>query len=318
MSASRAPCLSQLVHAATPDPIEAEKTALKAKLIAVSAALVAEAKCMPDDREDLWEEKVMWLRHWEKRSGEVFPLVERGRELDIDTKIDTADGPVVVEADEAYEQWVAEEIAWLKVDEDMWMEEEASQGAEGQGASAAEPVASVRMTHVEVPQLAHKRSQQAVTEGDDDDKPKITIPPGAVLHPVPCTWCTLKGMSCIGPSGKTCDGCVKMKQRCEKSNKGTGKKAQAGASVARSTKAPKAGPSKWAHNDNDDMEVVETCTRGKGKAPVHGGFDGKTASDISQALGMVRAEAMAAHAANLRLQVCIEQLSEALAKLGVE
>ncbi|KAI6140979.1 hypothetical protein BKA82DRAFT_32705 [Pisolithus tinctorius] len=108
-----------------------------------------------------------------------------------------------------------------------------------------------------------------------------------------------------------------MKQGCEKSNKGTGKKAQAGASVAWLTKALKAGPSKWAHND-DNMEVVETCTHGKGKAPVHGGLDGKTASDISQALGMVRAKAKAAHAANLRLQVRIEQLSEALAKLGVE
>ncbi|KIN93753.1 hypothetical protein M404DRAFT_35780 [Pisolithus tinctorius Marx 270] len=316
MSASHAPRLSQLVRAATPDPIEAEKTALKAKFIAASAALVAEAKCMPDDREDLWEEKVTWLRCWEKQSGEVFPLVEHGRELDVDTKIDTADGPVVAEADEAYERWVVEEIVQLKVDEDVRMEEEASQGAEGQGASAAEPVASVRMTHMEVPQPARKCSQQAIAEGDDDDKPKITIPPGAVLHPVPCAWCALKGMSCIGPSGKTCDGCVKMKQRCEKSNKGTGKKAQAGASVARSTKAPRAGPSKRAHDD--DVEVVKTRMCSKGKAPVHGGFDGKTALDISQALGMVRAEAMAAHAANLRLQVRIEQLPEALAKLGVE
>ncbi|KIO03828.1 hypothetical protein M404DRAFT_26804 [Pisolithus tinctorius Marx 270] len=322
MSASRAPRLSQLVCAATPDPIEAEKTALRAKFIAASAALVAEAKCMPDDREDLWEEKVMWLQRWEKRSGEVFPLVERGRELNVDTKIDAADGLAVAEADEAYERWVSEETTQLKVDEDVRMEEEASQGTEGQGASAAEPVASVRMTHVEVPQPARKRSRQAVAEGDDDDKPKITVPPRAVLHPVPCARCALEGMSCIGPSGKTCDGCVKMKQRCEKSNKGTGKKAQAGASVARSTKAPKAGPSKRAHDDDDDddddVEVVETRARGKGKVPVRGGFDGKTASDISQALGMVRAEAVAAHAANLRLQVRIEQLSEALAKLGVE
>ncbi|KAI6143992.1 hypothetical protein BKA82DRAFT_32424 [Pisolithus tinctorius] len=316
MSASHAPCLSQLVCAATPDLIEAEKAALKVKFIAMSVALVAEAKCMPDNREDLWEEKVMWLQHWEKRLGKVFPLVKCGRELNVNTKIDVADGPVVAEVDEAYEWWVAEEIAQLKVDKDVRMEEEASQGIEGQGASAAKPVASIRMTHVEVPQLACKRSRQAVTEGNDDDKLKITIPLGSVLHVVPCAQCALKGMSCTGPSSKTCDGCVKMKQRCEKSNKGTGKKVQAGAS------APKAGPSKQAHNDDDDddndVEVVETCACGKGKVPVHGGFDGKTASDISQALGMVRAEAVAVHAANLRLQVRIEQLLEALEKLGVE
>ncbi|KAI6140978.1 hypothetical protein BKA82DRAFT_4362491 [Pisolithus tinctorius] len=133
-----------------------EKAALKAKFAAASAALVAEAKCMLDNREDLWEEKVMWLQCWEKRLGEVFPLVERSRELNIDMKIDVADGLVVVEKDEAYEQWVAEEIAWLKVDEDVQMEEEASQGTEGQGASAAKPVVSIRMTHMEVPQPAHK------------------------------------------------------------------------------------------------------------------------------------------------------------------
>ncbi|KIN96035.1 hypothetical protein M404DRAFT_33691 [Pisolithus tinctorius Marx 270] len=292
MSASCAPHLSQLICTATPNPIKVEKAALKAKFIAVAAALVAEAKCMLDDREDLWEEK-----------GKVFPLVECGRELDVNTKIDMADGPVVAEVDEAYEWWVVEEIAWLKVDKDVQMEEEASQGVKGQGMSAAEPVVSVRMTHVEVPQLVCKQSQQAIAEGNDDDKPKITIPLGSTER---------QDMQQV----------MKMKQRCEKSNKGTGKKVQARASVAQLTKALKAGPSKWAHDNDDDndddMEVVKTHAHGKGKALVHGRFDGKTALDISQALGMVRAEAMAVHAANLRLQVRIKQLVEALAKLGVE
>ncbi|KIN94528.1 hypothetical protein M404DRAFT_34961 [Pisolithus tinctorius Marx 270] len=303
MSTNCAPCLSQLVCAATPDPVEAEKAALKAKFIAASVALVAKAKCILDDREDLWEEK-----------GEVFLLVEHGRELNVDTKIDMADGLVVVEAEEAYEQWVVEEITWLKVDKDVWMEEEALQGIEGQGVSAAVLVAMERMLHVEVPQPVHKWSWQAVAEGDDVDKLKISIPPGLVLHMVPCTQCTVKGMPCIRPSGKTCNG-------CEKSNKGVGKKVQARASVVQLTKAPKASPSKWAHDDNDDdddMEVVETHVHSKGKVPVHGRFDGKTTSDIFQALGMVRAKAMATHAANLCLQVHIEQLLEALAKLGVE
>ncbi|KAI6155652.1 hypothetical protein BKA82DRAFT_17482 [Pisolithus tinctorius] len=88
-----------------------------------------------------------------------------------------------------------------------------------------------------------------------------------------------------------------MKQGCEKSNKGVGKRVQAGALIVHSTKAPKASPSKRALNDDDDdddMEVVETHVCGKGKAPVCGGLDGKTTSDILQALGMVRAEAMAA------------------------
>ncbi|KAI6012802.1 hypothetical protein F5J12DRAFT_781660 [Pisolithus orientalis] len=296
MSANCAPCLSQLICAATPNPIEAEKAALKVKFVAASMALVTKAKSL-----------IIF-------QGEVFPLVECSRELDIDMKIDVADGPVVAEADEAYEWWVAEEVMWLRVDKDVWMKEETSQGIEGQGVSAAVPVAMERMMHVEVPQLAHK----AVAGGDDDDRPKISIPPGSVLHVVPCAQCTIKGMPCIGPSSKMCDRCTKMKQGCEKSSKGAGKRLQAGASTgaAQSTKVLKASPSKWAHDN--DVEVVETHACGKGKAPMHGGVDEKTATGLSQALGLVRAEAMAAHVANLHLQVHVEQLAEALAKLGVE
>ncbi|KIO02898.1 hypothetical protein M404DRAFT_27510 [Pisolithus tinctorius Marx 270] len=220
MAANHAPHLSQLICAATPDPIEVEKATLREKFITASAALVAEAKCMLDDRDDLWEEK-----------GKVFPLAKCSRELDVDMRIDVADGPVIAEVDEAYKWW----------------------GIKGQGTSAAVPVVMERMSHVEVLQPACKM----IAESIDDGKPK----------------------------------------------------------------APKAGPSKWAHdndNDNDIMEVVEGKTCRKDKAPVCGGFNGKTTADISQALGMVRAEAMAVHAANLHLQVRIEQLSEALAKLGVE
>ncbi|KIN96820.1 hypothetical protein M404DRAFT_32858 [Pisolithus tinctorius Marx 270] len=287
MSASCAPCLSQLVCTATPNLVEVEKATLKARFVTASVALIAEAKCLPDDKPELWEEK-----------GEVYPIVEHGQELDIDIKIDTVDRPAIAEADEAYKRWSVEEVAAAACRGSDEGEEEVTQEAgEGQGMGAAMLVVMERMLHVEVLQPACK----TIAESDDDGKPK--------------------GTPCFRPSSKTCDWCVKMKQGCEKSNKGVGKKVQAGASVVRSTKAPKAGPSKQAHNDDDkddDVEVVKTCAHSKGKAPVCGRFDGKTASDISQALGMVRAEAVAAHAANLRLQVHIEQLLEALAKLGVE
>ncbi|KAI6030518.1 hypothetical protein F5J12DRAFT_888324 [Pisolithus orientalis] len=71
-----------------------------------------------------------------------------------------------------------------------------------------------------------------------------------------------------------------MKQGCEKSTKAMGKKVQAGASVAQSLKAAKASPSKRAADDNDDkVEVVES------------------------------------HA---HVKVHVDQLTEALEKIGVE
>ncbi|KIO11672.1 hypothetical protein M404DRAFT_20290 [Pisolithus tinctorius Marx 270] len=314
MSAGRAPRLSQLVCAATPDPIEAEKTSLREKFVAASTALVAEAKCLPDDKEELWEEKVMWMRRWEQRTGEVFPLVERGRALGIDTKIDMADGPAVAEANEAYERWVSKEIAWGRADKDMRMEEVVAQAVVKQGTSAEVPVTTEKMSHVEV--VSHP-----VRKSKDEDEPKIIIPPGSILHKVPCARCTVKKTACIGPVGRTCDGCARMKQGCEKSTKATGKKAQAGASVARASKTAKVSSSKRVVDDDDDdnkVEVVESHTRAKGKAPVHSRLDAKVAADLSQLLRLLRAEAAESQAAYLRLQVRVDQLAEALEKIGVE
>ncbi|KIO00833.1 hypothetical protein M404DRAFT_29234 [Pisolithus tinctorius Marx 270] len=170
MSTNCAPRLSQLVCVATPNPIEAEKASLREKFVAASAALVAEAKCLPDDKEELWEEKVMWMRRWEQRTGEVFPLVERRQALGIDTKIDAADGPTVAEADEAYERWVSEEIVQGRADEDVRMEEEALQVVKEQGNSNSFPTP------------VRKQSQQTIVESEDEDEPKIIIPPGSILH----------------------------------------------------------------------------------------------------------------------------------------
>ncbi|KAI6157171.1 hypothetical protein BKA82DRAFT_4346259 [Pisolithus tinctorius] len=219
----------------------------------------------------------------------LMPLVKCGKELSVTVRVDTVDLPILAEVDDVYKQWTVEEAeVCMRAEQDIQMGEENMQEIGDKGTA-------VKMSHVEVPQLAHK----TVTRSDNELQPKVLVPPGS----------------------KTCDGCAKMKQGCEKSNKeGGGKSAQAGASVACATKAPKAGTSKWAHDDddNDVMEVVEGKTCGKGKAPVHGGFNDKTTLDILQALGMVRAEAVAVHAANLHLQVCVKQLSEALARLGVE
>ncbi|KIO09323.1 hypothetical protein M404DRAFT_21882 [Pisolithus tinctorius Marx 270] len=320
MSANRAPRLSQLVRVATPDPIEVEKTALKAKFIIASMALVAEARCLPDDKEELWEEKVMWMCRWEERTGEVYPIIEHGRELGIDTKIDAADGPAIAEADEAYERWVAEEIAHRKANEDVWMGEAAVQAVGEQGASVEVPVVTEKMSHVEVvARPVRKRSRQTIAESEDEDEPKINVPPSSILHKVPCTCCLVRNTACTGPTGHMCNGCVRMKQRCEKSTKAAGKRVQAGASVAQASRSMKAGPSKRAvDDDNDKVEVVESHTRTKGKAPVRSRLDAKVVANLSQSLRLLRAEAVESQATYLRLQVRVDQLTEALEKIGVE
>ncbi|KIO13207.1 hypothetical protein M404DRAFT_18700 [Pisolithus tinctorius Marx 270] len=89
----------------------------------------------------------------------------------------------------------------------------------------------------------------------------------------------------------------------------------------KSSKAAKAGPSKRAaddDDDNDDVEVVESHTCAKGKAPVHGRLDPKVVADLSQLLRLLHVEATESHAAYLRLQVHMDQLAEALEKIGVE
>ncbi|KIN96109.1 hypothetical protein M404DRAFT_33590 [Pisolithus tinctorius Marx 270] len=314
MSANRAPRLSQLVHAPTPDPAEAEKASLREQLAAASAGLVAEAKCTPDDREDMREEKMTWLRRWEEKTAVLMPLVERGKALRVSMRVDAEDAPALAEADDWYERWTAEEAeARAKAEQDVQMGEETAVEVGNEGAG-------VKMSHVEVPHPARKRSWQTVAESEDEAGRKVMIPPGSVLHKVLCARCSVKNTVCFGVEGRTCDGCTRMKQGCEKSTKATGKRAQASASIGRSSKAPKAGPSKRAHDDDDDdiVEVVESRTRGKGKAPVRGGLDGKATPALSRVLTMVRAEAAASHAATMHLQVRIDQLTEALEELGIE
>ncbi|KIO11984.1 hypothetical protein M404DRAFT_19800 [Pisolithus tinctorius Marx 270] len=273
MSANCAPRLSQLVCAPTPDPVEAEKASLREQLAAALAGLVAEAKCAPDDQEDMREEKTTWLRRWEEKTAVLMPLVERGKALGVSVWVDAEDASTLAEADDWYEQWTAEEAeARVKAEQDVQMGEEtaAEVGNEGTG---------LKMSHVEVPQPARKRSRQTIAESEDEAGPRVTIPPGSVLHK------------------------------------------ESGRRLAHRLKAPKASPSKRAHNDDDDddiVEVVESRTRRKGKTSGHSVVSNKTMTDLSQALAMVRAEAVATHAANLRLQVRIEQLAEALAEHGIE
>ncbi|KAI5984697.1 hypothetical protein F5J12DRAFT_787539 [Pisolithus orientalis] len=111
MSTNHLPGLSQLVWAAMPHPVEAEKAALREQFITASMALVAEAKCLLDNKEEMWEEKVNWMCQWEQRMGEVYPLIKHGQTLGVNTKIDSMDGPILAEADEAYEKWSTEETA---------------------------------------------------------------------------------------------------------------------------------------------------------------------------------------------------------------
>ncbi|KIO01106.1 hypothetical protein M404DRAFT_29063 [Pisolithus tinctorius Marx 270] len=220
MSANHAPCLSQLVCMPTPDPTEAEKASLREQLAAVSAGLMAEVKCAPDNREDMQEEKTMWLRHWEEKTVVLMPLVKQGKALGVSVRVDAEDAPTLVEADNLYERWTMEEAeACAKAEQDVQMGEETMVEVGDEGAG-------VKMSHVEVPQLAHKRLQQTIAESRDEAGLRVMIPPGLVLHKVPCARCSVKNAG------------------CEKLMKAMGKRVQASTSIVQSSKAPKAGPSK--------------------------------------------------------------------------
>ncbi|KIO01184.1 hypothetical protein M404DRAFT_28914 [Pisolithus tinctorius Marx 270] len=214
----------------------------------------------------------------------------------------------MAEANEAYERWVAEETVWEKADEDIWMGEEVTQEAGEQGMSVTMPAVTEKMLHVKV-----------VSQPGLKDEPKIIIPPGSILHKVPCMRCMVKNVACTGPVRWMCDGCACIKQGCKKLNKSMGKKVQKGTSTTQSLKAAKASLSKRAaDDDNDEVQVVKSCACVKGKATVCGGLDSKVTANLSQSLRLLHTEATELHAAYLCLQVCVDQLTEALEKIGVD
>ncbi|KAI5988845.1 hypothetical protein F5J12DRAFT_898091 [Pisolithus orientalis] len=212
---------------------------------------MAEARCFPEDRKGMQEEKTMWLRRWEEKTAMLMPLVEHRKELGIMVRVDAAEAPILAEADDVYEWWTVEEAkVHARAKQDVQMGDENVQETGGPGASIAVPAATEKMSHIEV--VSHpvwKRSWQTVAESEDKDKPKIIVPPGSILH---------KG--------------------CEKSTKATGKKAQAGTLVTWASKTAKPSLSKRVVDDDDDdneVEVVKSHTCAKGKAPVHSWLDAK-------------------------------------------
>ncbi|KAI6035640.1 hypothetical protein F5J12DRAFT_887437 [Pisolithus orientalis] len=290
MSANCAPRLSQLVCTATPDLVEAEKANLQQQITAALAILVAEARCFPEDDKGMQEEKTMWLQRWEEKMAMLMPLVEHGKELGITVRVDAAEVPILAEVDNVYKRWTVEEAeVHARAEQDVQMGDENAQETGGPGASVAVPAATEKMLHIEVVSCLVQKAKS-----EDKDKPKIIVPPGSILHKVPCAWCMVKKTACIRPVGQTCDGCVQMKQGCKKLTKAMGKKAQAGASVTWALKTAKASSSKRVidDDDNDDeVKVVESHTHAKGKAPVCSRLDAK---------------------------VHVDQLAEALEKIGVE
>ncbi|KIN93577.1 hypothetical protein M404DRAFT_35961 [Pisolithus tinctorius Marx 270] len=73
-------------------------------------------------------------------------------------------------------------------------------------------------------------------------------------------------------------------------------------SVTQASKTAKAGPSKRTIDDDNEVEVVKSHTRMKGKAPVHSRLDAKVTADLLQLLRLLRAEAVELQATYLRLQ----------------
>ncbi|KIO01718.1 hypothetical protein M404DRAFT_28451 [Pisolithus tinctorius Marx 270] len=202
-----------------------------------------------------------------------MPLVKHGKELGVTVRVDTADTPILAKVDDVYEWWTAEEAkACVRAEQDVQMGDENMQETGGPGASITVPAVTEKMSHIEVVAWL---VQKTVAESEDEDKPKIVVPPSSILH---------KG--------------------CKKSSKAAGKKAQVGVLTVRFMKAAKASSLKWAAaEDNDKVKVVESHMHVKGKAP---------------SLRLLHAEAVELQAAYLHLQVCVNQLAEALEKIRVE
>ncbi|KAI5994118.1 hypothetical protein F5J12DRAFT_785898 [Pisolithus orientalis] len=293
MSANHLPCPSQLVHMATPDPIEAEKATLKEKFIAVSTALVTEARGAVRGMGDVDAQVT------------VFPIIKHGQELGVNTKV-----AAVAEANEAYERWAAEEVAVAAhggADEDMQMGEEVLQDIREQPVVMEGPTVTAKMLHVKVsshpvwkaltPKVVAFPADSCRKKGQDQAKGHCPI---QVESP--------QGAMCTGPVGHMCDGWMQMKQGCKKSTKASGKKAQAGMSTVH----------EGCQGQLTEVEVVKSHLCGKVKAPVCSRLDSKVMADLSQLLRLLQAEAMELQAAYLHLQVHVNQLIKVLERIGVK
>ncbi|KAF9240736.1 hypothetical protein BU15DRAFT_73961 [Melanogaster broomeanus] len=212
--ASRSSLLADLTM--TPSTIDKEKEELQADFDKSTEKLIDTAKCVPDDKEELEEEKQMWMKQWNRLMDHFVDVTGHAKSHGMKLQLSTEAGAAISMANEVFDQWAATELARTEV----------ARVAEQTSTRADSP-----MQEDLVPSTALSKSSRGTSKGSaimyigkglkdlrDEEAQSISV---AVAqpddnHPVLCDRCARCKVRCYGTIGKTCDPCMSVKQACSK------------------------------------------------------------------------------------------------------
>ncbi|KAF9243090.1 hypothetical protein BU15DRAFT_59965 [Melanogaster broomeanus] len=107
--ASRSSLLADLT--VTPPTIDKEKEELQANFNKSALKLIDTAKCVPDNKEELEEEKQMWMKQWNGLMNHFVDVTGHAKSLGMKLQLSAEAGAAITTANEVFDLWAATELA---------------------------------------------------------------------------------------------------------------------------------------------------------------------------------------------------------------
>ncbi|KAG0695339.1 hypothetical protein DFH29DRAFT_1005565 [Suillus ampliporus] len=200
-------------------PILSMKDRITADWTFLEEKMMAEAKCIPDDKVELQEEILEWCQRWAALLGDFTSCRVRGEEHDLSLGMSAEATAVGNDANAQFERWECAQVA---------------QEARAKDHTSRE----VQMAAVSPPRARTKSVLTAPSAADDvgdagssaskagRKQMEVSVPPvtGArltkTIHIVHNPPCARTGKKCEGEKSRTCGPCGAVRQKCEYSSGG--------------------------------------------------------------------------------------------------
>ncbi|KAG1731083.1 uncharacterized protein EDB91DRAFT_1252335 [Suillus paluster] len=168
-----------------PAPLDSGKDRILVEWKELEDRVIAEAKCIPDDKEELQEEWRMWCERWADIMRALSNCTDRGRAQNVILTMSGEARAAGLGANEQYERWTRERGALKALRE----------GSTGGSASLAPRINCMKM-EVAIPS-------------------KSTVAQKLVTHNPPYMRCVKVKKECVGEDKRSCNGCNAVHQKCE-------------------------------------------------------------------------------------------------------
>ncbi|KAG0692794.1 hypothetical protein DFH29DRAFT_1008115 [Suillus ampliporus] len=240
-------------------PVASMKDWITADWVSLEEKMLAEAKCCPDDKEELEEECRMWCKRWADIIKDLGACHAQAEKHGFKLSMSTEAAGRGKDANEQFERWersFASQGVRIKDRETREVQ-----------MSAASPPRASSKSVPPPPSVADDAGDtvSSASKGGAKKMEVVLAGKGKWIDHVPaCPRCVRAKRSCAGEEGRACSYCGGLRQRCMYSNGGTPERpggvdppasvASIGGSIRKSVSAPgltAAGGS--------DPEIVETA-----------------------------------------------------------